>query len=216
MKNWISLALAAALLIYGATASGETAEPVEQPRPVHSARQPTVLNWSAVTRPAAPKAAQASASVAALPAAPAPAEEAGEIDVVDAHWMALTMWGEARREGEVGMRAVGHVIDNRRRSGRHGAYATDTVSAAYQFSCWNPGDPNRRALDTIDTLRRDSADHRAWLAAKRIAAEILEGRSADPTGGALFYHTVAVSPRWSAGVPPIRQIGSHLFFQTAR
>jgi spore germination cell wall hydrolase CwlJ-like protein len=108
--------------------------------------------------------------------------------------MALTMWGEARREGEIGMRAVGHVIDNRHKSGRHGAYATDTVSAAYQFSCWNEGDPNRVALDTIDRLRPDSADHRAWLAAKRIAGEILAGGSADPTGGALFYHTVAVAP----------------------
>lgn len=215
MKNWISLGLAAALLVYGATASGEAAEPVEQTRPALPPVESAALNWNGVTQPA-PTPAQAVELPNLSPAAPEPGTEALEIDVVDAHWMALTMWGEARREGEVGMRAVGHVIDNRRRSGRHGAYATDTVSAAYQFSCWNPGDPNRRALDTIDTLRPDSADHQAWVSAKRIAAEILEGRSADPTGGALFYHTVAVAPRWSAGVPPVRRIGSHLFFRTAR
>lgn len=214
MKNWISLALAAALLIYGATASGETAEPADQPRALRPAPQATALEWTGVTRSAPAPAPTIQPSDA--PAASAPVTHAREIDVVDAHWMALTMWGEARREGELGMRAVGHVIDNRRRSGRHGGYATDTVSAAYQFSCWNAGDPNRRALDTIDTLRPDSADHRAWSAAKRIAAEILEGRSADPTGGALFYHTFAVAPRWSAGVPPIRRIGSHLFFRSAR
>jgi len=210
MKNWISLAVAAALLIYGATASGETAEPVEQPRPAEPASGAAGLVWTGLTRQAA------AALPPQLPALPAAEAAPAEIDVVDAHWMALTMWGEARREGETGMRAVGHVIDNRRKSGRHGAYATDTVSAAYQFSCWNANDPNRSAMDNVDRLRPDSQDGLAWRAAKRIAAEILEGRSADPTGGALFYHTSAVAPRWSAGIAPVRRIGSHLFFLTAR
>jgi spore germination cell wall hydrolase CwlJ-like protein len=55
-----------------------------------------------------------------------------------------------------------------------------------------------------------------WAAARRIAEEILSGRSEDPTGGALFYHADYVAPTWSRGVPPIRRIGSHLFFLTAR
>jgi spore germination cell wall hydrolase CwlJ-like protein len=216
VKHWISPAVAAALLIYGATASGEVAEPVAKTSPTIIAGRPPALDWSKVA-PVAPLPLPREAQpVPAAPPIAEPAPPSAEIDVVDAHWMALTMWGEARREGEIGMRAVGHVVDNRRRSGRHGAYATDTVSAAYQFSCWNPGDPNRRALDTIDRLPPDSADHHAWLAARRIADEILAGRSQDPTGGALFYHTVAVTPRWSAGVPPVRRIGSHLFFLTAR
>ena len=68
----------------------------------------------------------------------------------------------------------------------------------------------------VDSLRPDSGDQRMWLAAKRLAEEILSGRSTDPTGGALFYHTAAVSPRWSAGLVPDRVIGGHLFFRTAR
>jgi N-acetylmuramoyl-L-alanine amidase len=152
---------------------------------------------------------------AALPKPVAPAL-AEEIDVVDAHWMALTMWGEARNGGEEAMRAVGHVIDNRRRSGAHGAYATETVSEAWQFSCWNRNDPNYAAMLNVDTLRPDSEDQLMWLAAKRVAEEILAGRSIDPTGGALFYHNGAVSPRWSAGLAPVSVIGGHLFFRTAR
>ena len=159
----------------------------------------------------------------AQPAASAPAEGADrdavaapDLDVVDAHWMALTMWGEARGSGEEGMRAVGHVIDNRRRSGRHGGFATDTVSEAYQFSCWNPGDPNLRAIRNVDALASDSHDALMWRAARRLAEEILSGRSADPTDGALFYHAASVAPLWSRGVPPVRRIGSHLFFLTAR
>jgi spore germination cell wall hydrolase CwlJ-like protein len=130
--------------------------------------------------------------------------------------MALTMWGEARNGGEPAMRAVGHVIDNRRRAGTHGRYATETVSAAWQFSAWNKDDPNYSAMMNIDTLRPDSEDQRMWMEAKRVAAEILSGASADPTGGALFYHTAAVSPRWSSGLAPVRAIGGHLFFRTAR
>ena len=112
------------------------------------------------------------------------------------------MWGEARGDGEAGMRAVGHVIDNRRRRGRHGAFVTDTVSEAWQFSCWNPGDPNLAAMLNVDALPANSHERRMWQAARRLAEEILSGRSEDPTGGSLFYHSVDVSPRWSRGHRP--------------
>jgi N-acetylmuramoyl-L-alanine amidase len=112
------------------------------------------------------------------------------------------------------MRAVGHVIRNRKQVESHGAYVTDTVSAAFQFSCWNPDDPNRKVMLNIDALPEESEDHRLWMAAKRLADEILSGRSAYPTGGALFYHTTAVRPAWSRGGAPIARIGDHLFFRT--
>jgi spore germination cell wall hydrolase CwlJ-like protein len=54
-----------------------------------------------------------------------------------------------------------------------------------------------------------------WQSARRIADEILSGRSQDPTDGALFYHATYVAPRWSRGVPPVARIGGHLFFLTA-
>jgi N-acetylmuramoyl-L-alanine amidase len=182
--------------------------------PVAPARQ-QAANWGEWTRPLQPHVEHAAVEAQA-PAPAAVAVPAEEIDVVDAHWMALTMWGEARNGGEEAMRAVGHVIDNRRRSGAHGTYATETVSEAWQFSAWNRNDPNYSAMMNIDALKPDSEDQRMWLAAKRLAEEILSGQSADPTGGALFYHTAAVSPRWSSGLAPVRVIGGHLFFTTAR
>jgi spore germination cell wall hydrolase CwlJ-like protein len=184
----------------------------DEPRATPAPARPAAADWGEWTRPLQPHVERAAAEAPA----PAPQTVADDIDVADAHWMALTMWGEARSGGEEAMRAVGHVIDNRRRSGAHGAYATETVSEAWQFSCWNKGDPNYAAMLNVDSLRPDSGDHAMWLAAKRLAAEILSGRSADPTGGALFYHTSAVSPRWSAGLVPDRVIGGHLFFRTAR
>ncbi len=174
-------------------------------------RAPERLDWGAWPRPVGGPAPVAQAATPAPAAVPAE-----EVDVVDAHWMALTMWGEGRNQGEEGMRAVGHVIHNRWLTGRGGAYVTGTVSEAWQFSCWNEGDPNRAAMLNIETLPKAGRDYRLWLDAKRIAAEILAGRSTDPTGGALFYHSADVQPNWSAGIAPIARIGSHLFFRAAR
>ncbi len=211
--KWAAGAGIAAVIVAIAAAQAQGDGPAMPSAP---AKQ-EAANWGEWTRPLQPHAERPAAEAEAE--APLPAAQIvpiEEIDVVDAHWMALTMWGEARNGGEEAMRAVGHVIDNRRRARTHGRYATETVSAAWQFSAWNKNDPNYPAMMNIDKLRPDSEDHRMWLEAKRLAAEILSGSSADPTGGALFYHTAAVSPRWSSGLAPIRVIGGHLFFRTAR
>ncbi|HEY7808789.1 MAG TPA: cell wall hydrolase [Allosphingosinicella sp.] len=215
MTRLLAGAALCGLLIFAAQAreAGAPAESLKPAAPTHAA------DWSAWNRPLQPKGAnphrQATAVMSAAPEdAPQPISDE-EIDVVDAHWMALTVWGEARNQGEQGMRAVAHVIANRWKAKSHGAYVTDTVSAAWQFSCWNKNDPNRAMMLAIEDLTEGSASHRQWLTAKRIAAEVLAGRSADPTGGALFYHTTAVAPTWSRGVTPVTQIGDHLFFRTA-
>jgi spore germination cell wall hydrolase CwlJ-like protein len=203
------------LIVFAAQArdGGEAVAPAKPAAPVAAAS-----DWSEWTRPLHPDALRPRgtprAATAPTGTAEAPISDE-DIDVVDAHWMALTMWGEARNQGEEGMRAVGHVIANRRAAKTHGTYVTDTVSAAWQFSCWNKTDPNRAMMLAIEDLPEGGAAHRQWLAAKRIAAEVLAGRSADPTGGALFYHTTAVTPVWSRGVAPVTQIGDHLFFVAA-
>ena len=203
----MKLVVTAAALATSLVMAAQSQRSVEAVSPADS----ETPDWSAWTRPLAPSAIPT--AVRDAPVEPRSATE--EIDVVDAHWMALIMWGEARGGGEDAMRAVGHVIDNRRRSGLHGAYATETVSEAFQFSCWNRDDPNREAMMNVDSLDPKGADGPSWLAARRIAGEILSGRSDDPTGGALFYHDVEVTPRWSSGIPPTRLIGGHLFFRAA-
>ena len=209
MKILLGVAGAAGLLFFAAQAqSGQDAAVATGPdRPV--------LAWSELG-PAIARPATATTPIP-IPAAAVSQDPVPELDVVDAHWMALTMWGEARGEGEEAMRAVGHVIDNRRRASRADpGFVTDTVSEAFQFSCWNPGDPNRKAMLNVDSLPGDGHDRRMWAAARRIADEILSGRSADPTEGALFYHNETVAPSWSRGMMPVRRIGTHLFFLAAR
>lgn len=208
MKIALAGAAVAGLIIFAAQAQGGP----ESGSQSASAAPSRPLSWSVW---ASGFRVKSRISPAAERADAPPAATAEEFDVVDAHWMALTMWGEARGQGENGMRAVGHVIDNRwRANGRHGPFVTDTVSEAWQFSCWNTGDPNRRAIENIDALRDGSDEHRMWLAARRIAEEIMSGRSEDPTGGALFYHAEDVAPHWAAGAAPIARIGGHVFYAT--
>jgi hypothetical protein len=217
MKRWLAAAALGGLLIFAAQAreGGDSAAPVKP------AADRSAMNWSEWTRPLQPVGVNPPSRRAAALAQPVRAEAAlgpisdEDYDVVDAHWMALTMWGEARNQGELGMRAVAHVIANRREAKTHGTFVTDTVNAAWQFSCWNKNDPNRAMMLAIEDLPQGGVAQRQWQTAKRIAAEVLAGRSADPTGGALFYHTTAVQPAWSRGVAPVTQIGDHLFFRTA-
>ncbi|HEX8585766.1 MAG TPA: cell wall hydrolase [Allosphingosinicella sp.] len=211
MMKWLTAAALSGLIVFAAQArdGGEAIALAKVTAPAAAS------DWSEWTRPLQPDGLRPrgtlQAAVAPTEAGEAPISDE-DIDVVDAHWMALTIWGEARNQGEQGMRAVGHVIANRRAAKTHGTFVTDTVSAAWQFSCWNKNDPNRAMMLAIDDLPEGGAAHRRWLAAKRIAAEILAGRSTDPTGGALFYHTTAVAPAWSRGRVPVTQIGDHLFF----
>lgn len=152
----------------------------------------------------------------------------------DVKYLALTIWAEARNQGESGMRAVGHVIKNRTEHERWDDNIKGVVQQRKQFSSWNPGDPNREAMETmleIDRMFRDHPEnfdewqkkfmqspeyreYKKYREAKEIAKDILKGRDSDPTHGALFYHTNAISPPWSKGQEPIAKIADHTFYKT--
>lgn len=130
--------------------------------------------------------------------------------------MALTMWGEARNQGEAGMRAVGHVIKNRAESNHPGVFGgTDIEAVAHapkQFSAWNKGDPNRQMMLDIDDLRPGDPGYEEWQTAQKLATNILSGRDSDNTNGSLYYHTNAVNPVWAKKMDPVKKIGDHLFY----
>jgi hypothetical protein len=132
------------------------------------------------------------------------------LDENEVRLLAATVWGEARSEGELGMRAVAHVMVNRVGQ-RFGEDLTTVILSPKQFSVWNRGDPNRRHVaNLVRDPQRDSDGE--WEVAQRIAREVLAGHSVDPTGGALFYHTRAVRPRWSRHGVGRQVIGAHIFY----
>ena len=128
------------------------------------------------------------------------------------HLLAATMWGEARSEGEDGMRAVAHVMVNRV-GPRFGESLETVILAPKQFSVWNLGDPNRPLVRNPERYAKGKEDAATWAAAQRIAREVLTGQSADPTSGSLFYHTRAINPRWARYGVGTRTIGAHIFYR---
>lgn len=133
--------------------------------------------------------------------------------------LAATMWGEARGDGVRGMRAVGHVILNRVNSSndrRYGSTLSEVMFRDRQFSVWNIDDPNRPLmLSLVGGWQPGGRDGEMWLIAKAIAAEILSGRSTDPTDGALYYHTQDVDPEWNDYAEGEMILASHVFYQDA-
>lgn len=136
--------------------------------------------------------------------------------------MALTVWAEARGEMPGGQRAVAWVIRNRfenpgwwsRNAGD--GIPDDTIAAVcrdpFQFSCWNPADPNRFRLDNPNTQKRPD-----YLAIRQICEDVLNSTTADddPTSGSDHYCTIAVArnTRWARGRKPAVVIGNHQFYR---
>ena len=128
---------------------------------------------------------------------------------VDVWTVAQTCYGEARGEGSPGIYAVAWVIRNRHeyhRSWKDRSLAS-ICRALYQFSCWNPGDPNR------DRLRGVSLDDRSFAICLQAAVEVMGGLVSSPVGRATHYHsdTLDTPPAWAIG-SPVAVIGHHLFF----
>ncbi|MCP5367672.1 MAG: cell wall hydrolase [Hyphomicrobiales bacterium] len=130
-----------------------------------------------------------------------------EVDV-----LARTIYGEARGEPVRGMEAVAAVIMNRVRLAEAwdgywwGRTVQEVCLKPWQFSCWNPGDPNRAKIQAADR------DDPAFAACLRIACRALAGVLADPTHGATHYHAKGLEPAWARTRPHCAEIGNHRFY----
>jgi spore germination cell wall hydrolase CwlJ-like protein len=138
---------------------------------------------------------------------------------------ALTIWAEARSEGETGMAAVAWVILHRAANprwwGRNGVadVCLFRKGAWGQFSCWNPDDPQRRRMmgwlggDVGGPLSIEGA--MATQAARAVFEAVEAGRIPDPTDGATHYltHAAARTAAWAVGKAAHRIIGGHRFFR---
>lgn len=127
--------------------------------------------------------------------------------------LARTLWGEARGEGALGMRAVAAVVLNRvaiaTRKGRFwwGNSILQVCHKPYQFSCWNKADQNFKKISAVD--ERDLH----FATALRIARRAVIGKIDDPTHGATHYHTVNILPFWAKDAKSCARIGNHIFYK---
>jgi N-acetylmuramoyl-L-alanine amidase len=142
--------------------------------------------------------------------------------------LALTCYAEAANQSVAGRAAVCWVIRNRSSAWKQSI--ADVCMNPAQFSCWNPGpDANhqrlmaRAALVVAGKVMPDAG----WLETLRIADDVLAGRTADPTGSALYYCTAQylADPTkrgdWfqrqvrKGRLVPSTTIGDHVFFTEA-
>ncbi|PWE39629.1 cell wall hydrolase [Pseudomonas prosekii] len=127
---------------------------------------------------------------------------------------ARTLWGEARGESLAGQIAVAWTIRNRVNDGKANSWWREgyagVCQAPYQFSCWNKNDPNFAYLSGAKTIPFRE------LAQARIAADqVINGKVADPTGGATHYYaaTMPKPPAWTKGAEQTLKLGRHRFFK---
>ena len=122
-----------------------------------------------------------------------------------------TLWGEARSEGFVGMRAVAEVILNRARDGRWPDSLAEVCMQPLQFSCWNKGDRNHSPMMAVDL-----SDAAFFLA--RSAAAYALSDDKDPTLGANHYFTRSLvgtrnQPSWYDEAKITTGVGAHIFLK---
>jgi spore germination cell wall hydrolase CwlJ-like protein len=127
-----------------------------------------------------------------------------------------TAWGEARGEGDAGLRMVLWVVRNRveidlGKDGRPDWWGEGVAAVCLkplQFSCWNLADPNRAKL-----LRLPSWDP-AYIHIEAIARGVFDGEIEDETGGATHYFSDAIAPPpWADPARFTRKIGHHLCYR---
>lgn len=199
-----ALAAVACLVLAACAASG--AAPVSG-----EAERSALLHPFAGKQPRTARSVRDSLSASAVTPAPAivaemPAPDPGAALDRPLTCLAHTVYWEAKSEGEVGMRAVAHVVLNRAAAAGFPGDVCAVVKqggpeAPCQFGWYCDG-------------RDDAPDNAAqYAAAHRIAWEALEGRSSDPTAGATMFHGAHSHPKWVARARRTKQIGNHVFYR---
>lgn len=141
---------------------------------------------------------------------------------------ALTIHGEARGCSQEGRTAIAHCILNRVKArawwGKDvSGYKDQTLSAVcmkpWQFSCWNPNDPNSMLLETLQSDYRHAIQQKSCRAALKALIDALDGWVPDKTLGATHYLTIGLHnsdrcPGWAKGKQDYIEIGKHRFFNS--
>jgi len=123
--------------------------------------------------------------------------------------LAVAIYHEARGEGIKGQFAVAEVVLNRVASRKFPNSICGVV-----FQGVKPGRYGGCQFSfACDSIPDSMGNRRAADLAKRIAQVMVDGAHRGLTGGATYFHTVAVSPNWSKRFSNTAQIGAHLFYR---
>jgi spore germination cell wall hydrolase CwlJ-like protein len=125
---------------------------------------------------------------------------------LDLFCLAKNIFHEAGVEDELGMFAVAQVTINRVRNTNYPGTICDVVMQPSQFSWANTRD--RRWTHPTGPK---------WELSKRIARQVIkEGYRVPALQSAMFYHADYSKPTWRDPSAVVAQIGTHIFYTSAR
>ena len=138
--------------------------------------------------------------------------------------LARLIFGEARNQSKETMTGIGWVIKNRLAADKQyfgGSYheiILKNSKGIYQFSSFNPTNPNYQILIDPLTESVDALTEKAWFTAYEVASQIINNEEGDPTNGAVYFHSDDLSQEvfTTERVPGAiftKQIGSFLFYK---
>ncbi len=121
--------------------------------------------------------------------------------------LAEALYFEARGETVKGQFAVAEVIRNRVKSGRFPNSYCGVINqgTGKKYQC--------QFTYTCDGRPEVVSEHAAYARVAKVARATIDGKSADITDGATFYHTTAVRPSWSRKFTNTARFGVHLFYR---
>jgi spore germination cell wall hydrolase CwlJ-like protein len=137
---------------------------------------------------------------------------ADEVLTRDERVIALTILGEARGEGKIGMYAVACVIQ--KRSEERNLTLAKVCQQKWQFSIWNGTDRQGKYR-----LKRESELYYLWkskemMYARELARALSSGKkfSQKVTGGANHYCTLNTNNKYTRMGTGVKIIGHHKFY----
>lgn len=122
------------------------------------------------------------------------------------------LYHEARGEGELGMKAVANVIDNRYRHPNYPDTYCGVINQYKQFSYTIQGKPD---IELIRYSLQDSSDRnkKALDTAEKIADDLIEENfNKFLPKNVLHYTTTSVKNYWTKTKKMVAQIGNHKFY----
>jgi len=124
--------------------------------------------------------------------------------------LAEALYFEARGETVKGQFAVAEVILNRVKSAQfpNTPCAVINQGTGRKYQC--------QFTYTCDGHKEVIHEKKAYQRVAKVARAALDGFKTDLTGGATYYHTTAVRPRWSRTFTKTARIGVHLFYRDER
>lgn len=136
----------------------------------------------------------------------------------DIQILARTIYGEARGEycrvdgGLSALVAIANVVKNRQKQQSwYGRTISEVCQKPYQFSCWNPNDPNLKLItaEITDPI---------FDVCLTVADRVIKDQWPDLTKGCDHYHASSMIqyPVWALSAVPKIKIGRHIFYDLSK